>query len=147
MVAAKDALQLSTERRQPSAAQTARIASLGTKCHAAAKVGDATALARTIAAEPAAGAASPWHPRLGLDDLVEAGPCLVRTGGPLVFGYWERRLREQEQILGTAAGPGRTEAQRVRDVLGWQPRYDDLEPIVKSSLNWERKLADESWTA
>ena len=39
------------------------------------------------------------------------------------------------------------EAQRVRDVLGWQPRYDDLEAIVTSSLNWERKLADESWAA
>jgi hypothetical protein len=54
VVTARDRLQLSTERRQPSAAQTARIASLGTKCHVAAKVGDATALARTIAAEPAA---------------------------------------------------------------------------------------------
>ena len=39
------------------------------------------------------------------------------------------------------------EAQRVRDVLSWQPRYDDLEAIVTSSLNWERKLADESWAA
>ncbi|HSG64153.1 MAG TPA: UDP-glucose 4-epimerase GalE, partial [Gammaproteobacteria bacterium] len=39
------------------------------------------------------------------------------------------------------------EARRIRDVLGWQPRYDDLETIVASSLNWERKLAEESWAA
>jgi UDP-glucose 4-epimerase len=39
------------------------------------------------------------------------------------------------------------EARRIRDVLGWQPRYDDLETIVASSLRWERKLAEESWAA
>jgi UDP-glucose 4-epimerase len=29
-------------------------------------------------------------------------------------------------------------ATRVRDVLGWTPRYDDLEVIVQTSLAWER---------
>jgi UDP-glucose 4-epimerase len=33
-------------------------------------------------------------------------------------------------------------ANRVREVLGWTPRYDDLEEIVRSSLNWERHLAE-----
>lgn len=33
-------------------------------------------------------------------------------------------------------------AQKVRDILGWQPRYDDLEEIARSSLNWERKLKE-----
>src|SRR5689334_10969832 len=32
-------------------------------------------------------------------------------------------------------------ADRVRDVLGWTPRYDDLDTIARTSLNWERKLA------
>ena len=32
-------------------------------------------------------------------------------------------------------------ADQVRDVLGWQPRYDDLDTIVTHALNWERKLA------
>ena len=32
-------------------------------------------------------------------------------------------------------------ADKVRDVLGWSPRYDDLEAIVRHSLNWERKMA------
>lgn len=31
-------------------------------------------------------------------------------------------------------------AGRIRDVLGWQPRYDDLEEIVRSALQWELKL-------
>jgi UDP-glucose 4-epimerase len=32
-------------------------------------------------------------------------------------------------------------AEKVRSVLGWTPRYDDLAQIVASSLKWERKLA------
>ena len=32
-------------------------------------------------------------------------------------------------------------ANRVRDVLGWTPRYDDLDTIVRTSLDWERKIA------
>ncbi len=31
-------------------------------------------------------------------------------------------------------------ADRIREVLGWQPKFDDLKKIVESSLNWERKL-------
>ncbi|MGI9308200.1 MAG: UDP-glucose 4-epimerase GalE, partial [Gammaproteobacteria bacterium] len=31
-------------------------------------------------------------------------------------------------------------ADRIRSVLGWEPRYDDLDAIVTSSLNWERHL-------
>ena len=32
-------------------------------------------------------------------------------------------------------------ADRIRDVLGWQPRFDDLDMIVRTSLEWERKIA------
>ncbi len=31
-------------------------------------------------------------------------------------------------------------AEKVRSTLKWQPKYDDLEFIVKTSLAWERKL-------
>jgi UDP-glucose 4-epimerase len=37
-------------------------------------------------------------------------------------------------------------AERIRAELGWQPRYDDLEAIVSSSLAFERKLLLEPWT-
>jgi UDP-glucose 4-epimerase len=33
------------------------------------------------------------------------------------------------------------DAARIRATLGWQPRYDDLELIVRTALDWERKLA------
>jgi len=31
-------------------------------------------------------------------------------------------------------------ADKVREVLGWQPHYDDLEKIARTSLDWEYKL-------
>jgi UDP-glucose 4-epimerase len=34
-------------------------------------------------------------------------------------------------------------AERVRAVLGWTPRYDDLEVIVRTQLDWERRLRRE----
>ena len=30
---------------------------------------------------------------------------------------------------------------RIRRVLGWQPRHDDLDTIVRTALAWERRLA------
>jgi UDP-glucose 4-epimerase len=38
-------------------------------------------------------------------------------------------------------------SERVRQVLGWVPRLDDLDGIVASSLNWERKLLQDPWQA
>jgi UDP-glucose 4-epimerase len=35
-------------------------------------------------------------------------------------------------------------ADRIRRVLGWEPRYDDIDFIVKTSLDWERKLLDKA---
>lgn len=32
-------------------------------------------------------------------------------------------------------------ADKVRTVLGWTPKYDDLDIIVRTSLEWERKIA------
>ncbi len=32
-------------------------------------------------------------------------------------------------------------ANRVREVLGWQPQYDNLDTIVNTSLAWERRIA------
>jgi UDP-glucose 4-epimerase len=36
-------------------------------------------------------------------------------------------------------------ADRVRQVLGWTPRLDDIDVIVRSSLEWERRLQREPW--
>ena len=36
-------------------------------------------------------------------------------------------------------------ADKVREVLGWSPRLDDLDTIVRSALEWERRLQREPW--
>jgi UDP-glucose 4-epimerase len=36
-------------------------------------------------------------------------------------------------------------AQKVRDAFGWQPKLDDIDTIVRSSLEWERRLQREPW--
>ena len=38
-------------------------------------------------------------------------------------------------------------AKKIQSVLGWKPRYDDLDAIVRTSLDWERKIADGDPTA
>jgi UDP-glucose 4-epimerase len=37
-------------------------------------------------------------------------------------------------------------ATRVREVLGWQPQYENLDFIVETAMNWERKLAQRNAT-
>jgi tRNA (adenine22-N1)-methyltransferase len=38
------------------------------------------------------------HPELSFDDLLEAGPLLVRSGDPLVREFWMRALRYQQRL-------------------------------------------------
>jgi UDP-glucose 4-epimerase len=36
-------------------------------------------------------------------------------------------------------------AERIRQVLGWKPTLNDLDTIVRTSLEWERRLAANPW--
>jgi UDP-glucose 4-epimerase len=36
-------------------------------------------------------------------------------------------------------------ADRIRSELGWSPKLDDLDTIVKTALHWEQRLAREPW--
>jgi UDP-glucose 4-epimerase len=36
-------------------------------------------------------------------------------------------------------------ADRVRSELGWRPRLDDLDTIVRTALSWEQKLQRDPW--
>ncbi len=53
-------------------------------------------------------------------------------GGPVNHTLGPRRAGDPAAII---AG-----ADRVRDILGWTPKYDDLDFIVNSALAWERHL-------
>ena len=54
-------------------------------------------------------------------------------GAPIKVNKVARRAGDPAAIV---AG-----AERVREVLGWRPRYEDLDLIVASALAWERHLA------
>lgn len=57
------------------------------------------------------------HPLLGIDDLVEAGPLLVRSGDDLVRSYWLKE-REMQLAIGRAEGSARLAlAERVLRAL------------------------------
>jgi UDP-glucose 4-epimerase len=58
-------------------------------------------------------------------------------GKPLVVREEGRRAGDPAYLV--------ARADRIRQELGWQPRYDDLEAIVSHSLAWERKLLKEPW--
>jgi len=57
-------------------------------------------------------------------------------GKPLNIREVARRAGDPPQLI---AG-----ADRVRKELGWEPQYDDLDTIVRTSLAWEKKLQSKS---
>ena len=55
------------------------------------------------------------------------------NGAPLNISEEPRRAGDPPELVAVA--------DRVRSVLGWTPQYDDLETIVRTSLEWERRIA------
>jgi UDP-glucose 4-epimerase len=55
------------------------------------------------------------------------------NGKPLTVTEEPRRAGDPPELVAVAA--------EIRRVLGWKPRFDDLDTIVKTSLAWERKIA------
>lgn len=56
-------------------------------------------------------------------------------GAPLEIREAPRRSGDPPSLVARAT--------RVREVLGWSPRYDDLELIVRTQLDWEHRLLRE----
>jgi UDP-glucose 4-epimerase len=54
------------------------------------------------------------------------------------------RVQESPRRAGDPAALVAT-ADRIRAQLGWKPRLDDLDAIVRSALDWERKLQRQPW--
>ena len=55
------------------------------------------------------------------------------NGAPIAVVEEPRRAGDPPTLIAVA--------DRVREVLGWTPRHDDLDTIARTSLNWDRKLA------
>ena len=77
-----------------------------------------------LAAESQADATLPAWPGLRPEDVLEAGPCLLREGHPLLAPYWQRQVRRLERIQERASrGAGGQAAQRrldqARRILGF----------------------------
>ncbi len=69
-----------------------------------------------LAAEPGQPTGLPDHPVLGLDELIAAGPWLVRSSDPLVRRFWSLQARRLEGILrGLPAGTAELQVRRERD--------------------------------
>ncbi len=54
------------------------------------------------------------------------------NGSPLAVIEAERRAGDPPELIAVA--------EKIREALGWEPKYDDLDTIVSSALNWERHL-------
>jgi UDP-glucose 4-epimerase len=59
------------------------------------------------------------------------------AGKPLAIREEPRREGDPPQLI--------ARAERVRQVLRWTPKLDDLEQIVRTSLEWEKRLQREPW--
>jgi UDP-glucose 4-epimerase len=55
------------------------------------------------------------------------------NGEKLIISEQARRAGDPPELIATA--------ERIREVLGWTPQFDDLNTIVSTSLAWERKIA------
>jgi len=72
-------------------------------------------------------------------DNLSTGFAAAVTSGALVVGDTGDATNEIRRDL--------SRLQRVCEVLGWAPRYDDLDTIVNTALAWERKIAAQDPTA
>lgn len=55
------------------------------------------------------------------------------SGGVLKVEECARRLGDPPMLVAVA--------DKIRNLLNWQPRYDDLDVIVRTALDWEEKLS------
>jgi UDP-glucose 4-epimerase len=62
----------------------------------------------------------------------------------------ERVAGERLKVIEEPRRPGDppglvARADRIREQLGWKPRLDDLDTIVRTALAWERRLLKDPW--
>ncbi len=60
------------------------------------------------------------------------------SGKPLRVETGPRRAGDPPSLV--------AKAQRIRDTLGWSPKYDDLDLIAETALKWEQRLLNQPMT-
>ena len=91
-------------------------------------------------------------------DHLRAGKASTTLNVGYGHGYSVRAVldavqRASDRPLVIQTGPRRAgdppvlvaEASRIRAELGWQPQNDDLDKIVRSAIEWEKKLRAHPW--
>jgi UDP-glucose 4-epimerase len=63
----------------------------------------------------------------------------VASGEPLKLIEAPRRAGDPPELVAVV--------EKIQKVIGWSPRFDNLHTIVRSSLDWERKIAAEDPSA
>ena len=58
------------------------------------------------------------------------------SGVPLNIKEQPRRAGDPPSLVAATT--------RIRALLGWEPRFDDLDEIVRTALNWEKRLASQA---
>ncbi len=73
--------------------------------------------------------------RMDQDVVAETDRAAVEraNGKPLSIVEEPRRAGDPPELVAVA--------NRIHEVLGWSPQFDDLDTIVHTSLEWERKIA------
>ena len=61
------------------------------------------------------------------------------NGEPLNITEEPRRAGDPPELVAVA--------EKIQKVLGWTPKFDDLDTIVRTSLEWERKIAKQDPSA
>jgi len=61
------------------------------------------------------------------------------NGEPLNISEEPRRDGDPPELVAVA--------KKIQSVLGWEPKFDDLDAIVRTSLEWERKIANQDKSA
>ncbi len=68
-------------------------------------------------------------------------------GSHAVLAFLEAGIRLDVRAAARRPGDPATlvaDASRLRNQFAWRPRYDDLGVIVRTAIDWERKLAGEA---
>ena len=58
------------------------------------------------------------------------------NGAPIKIIEQARRLGDPPELISNVS--------KIKNLLDWQPKYDNLDVIVKTSLDWERKMQEMS---